>query len=420
MRTAFRWLLGVLWALAVARITLTPEGVPEWSSAPGVTYCIICGSRGAADALLNAVLFLPLGLLVGLRWRVRHALLAGLLTSGLIEVCQLYVPGRNPAISDLVWNTVGAAVGGVAAGTLTRWLGGVPPVRARILSVALPGIYLLAAGVLAAPVGTDARYFGQWTPALGFMKHYQGRVVDAEFNGEPLPAAPFDPEDPHPPVSGDLQVSATVVKGPPPEGIAPIVSIYDAQQREILVLGADHEDLVWRLRDRALAARFDFREVRLPSALAGIPVGDTLRLEATRVDGALCIAVDDQRSCGLGFRPEGTWRYLMNLEGASQGFRSFLSWGWMATLFFLVGLLGGSLRSTALGVAASVGTVAAVAALTPLLLPHPLAWSGMAAGVLFGVAARPLARWTLGLSPESGGAVARSLLRSGGPHVRNK
>jgi hypothetical protein len=88
----------------------------------------------------------------------------------------------------------------------------------------------------------------------------------------------------------------------------------------------------------------------------------------------------------------------MNLEGASPAFRALLDTAWMATLFFLVGLLGGSTRSTAVLGLASVGVVVVAVAFTPLVLGGVLQWVGLGTGVAVGIVARPLIRRLLGVS----------------------
>ena len=76
-----------------------------------LSLCIACGPRGLADALLNLVLFLPLGFALAGIVRKLPALLLGSLLSLVIEVAQLGIPGRDSSLSDLLFNTVGTAVG---------------------------------------------------------------------------------------------------------------------------------------------------------------------------------------------------------------------------------------------------------------------------------------------------------------------
>lgn len=395
-----RFALGAFWGLAVVVITLMSNQAPEWGSELHVSLCVFCGSRGMSDALLNVVLFLPVGIVVGYRRGMARALAVGFLISAFIETSQFFLPGRNPSLGDLIWNTTGAGLGAVVVQALRSWLAAEPPLAARALVVTLLGIYLGMAGWLALPAGTDARYFGQWTQDLGFMEHYRGELLSAEINGDAVPWGPY-PEGARPELNGDFHLGLRAVKGPPPGRIAPILSIYDALQQEILVFGALGEDLIWRQRDRAQAVGFDFREIRVPGALGAVAVGDTMVLSASRVGGELCLGLDGRSWCGLGFTPAGSWRFLMNLEGASPPFRAGLDLAWMATLFFLVGLLGGSLRSTLLLVVVSGVLVATIVGVTPLVpggVADPL---GLVLGVVLGVVGRPVVRRLVGLPPRS-------------------
>ncbi len=74
------------------------------------------------DELLNVLLFVPLGatlaLLLGRRlWPI--AILASFALSGAVEFAQRSIPGRVPDAGDVLWNTVGAAIG-VMAVTIPR------------------------------------------------------------------------------------------------------------------------------------------------------------------------------------------------------------------------------------------------------------------------------------------------------------
>lgn len=387
-----RLALGAFWVGAVALITLTPgRGRPGADLIPSL--CLFCGTRGLSDAILNAVMFLPLGLLVGVRRGVGTALLAGFVVSAGIETAQLVlVPGRNPAVGDLVWNSVGAGVGALVTGTLRGWLGAAgPPLGARILAVGLGALYLILAGLLLIPAGTDVRYFGQWTAELAHLDPYQGELLAADLDGRAVPRGPYPlGASPREALEGDFSLEARVVKGPAPHGIAPVVSVYDGLQREIVLLGAHGEDLVFRERTRAQAAGLDVHDLRVRDALAPYAVGDTLTMGARRAAGVLCLRVDAREVCGVGITPGRTWGLLMNLEGSPRWFRTLLDTAWMGTLFLLVGMVGGGPRVTLLaGGVSGVAVLLAVAA-TPLAAGPWLEWAGLALGILAGAASRPL------------------------------
>ena len=69
---------------------------------------------GLTERTLNTLLFVPLGATVALLlsrrlWPV--AIFAGFALSVTVEFAQTSIPGRVPDLSDVLWNTVGAAIG---------------------------------------------------------------------------------------------------------------------------------------------------------------------------------------------------------------------------------------------------------------------------------------------------------------------
>ncbi|MCH6229957.1 VanZ family protein [Microbacterium sp. CFH 31415] len=69
---------------------------------------------GDAERVLNTIMFVPLGatiaLLLGRRWWPL-AILGGFALSACVEYAQRSIPGRVPDPADVLWNTVGAAIG---------------------------------------------------------------------------------------------------------------------------------------------------------------------------------------------------------------------------------------------------------------------------------------------------------------------
>src|SRR5574341_441958 len=207
--------------LAILGATLYPAFGDE---AEPLTWCILCGEHGASDAITNLMLFLPLGAALSLcGWRSRWAVLGAALLSAGIECTQLIIPGRDPSIGDVLFNTAGGAAGVGLLRTSGVWLRPTA-IRARGLLAAATLAALAcftATGYVLLPDLPDARYFGQWTPNLGHLVWYRARVLSAALDGLPLP--PHRLSD-----SGavrrlllegaDLRVRA--VAGPPTGGIA--------------------------------------------------------------------------------------------------------------------------------------------------------------------------------------------------------
>ncbi len=138
----------VLITIVIALVTLrggvppkATEIVPPWS-------CIVCGAGGGADALLNVLLFVPLGAaLYGAGMNRGLALLICVATSTAIEVAQATViPYRYPALGDVVWNGLGGGVGSLVAATWRPLVVPDPAHAARLAWWAV-GLFTLAVGV---------------------------------------------------------------------------------------------------------------------------------------------------------------------------------------------------------------------------------------------------------------------------------
>jgi hypothetical protein len=135
-------------------MTLLPSG-----SGPSLPFSYQLGGerRWLADGILNLCLFAPLGMALG--WNSRSTVvvvLCGLALSTAIEMTQIFVPGRDPALSDILFDTLGTIVGGLVARRPQVWL--FPESRSsRILaSVAtvLAGAVMTATVLLLSPQGS--------------------------------------------------------------------------------------------------------------------------------------------------------------------------------------------------------------------------------------------------------------------------
>lgn len=95
---------------------------------------------GLGDVVGNVALFVPVGALMLLdlrqwrvapRWRVAVMLLLGTLFAFLLQVLQIAVPARDPALSDVAWNALGLLIGAAVPGALRRLWPATVPVGGR-------------------------------------------------------------------------------------------------------------------------------------------------------------------------------------------------------------------------------------------------------------------------------------------------
>lgn len=382
-------------ALAIAALTLFPVG-----DAPRrpMELCLFCGERGLADAILNVFLFVPLGaaLALGAASAGRAALLGAAFSAG-IELCQHVVPGRDPSPADIVFNTLGTALGFVVLRSAPGWLHPPPRRAAGLLAaaVALPLAVVLAGGWLLAPALPRSVYYGQWTADLGYLEWYRGRVAAAWVGDVPVPSWRMERESPRLRAllleGAPIRVAGTA--GPPPPSLAPVFSIYDDRQREVVLAGIDGEDAVFRFRTRSTALRMDQPDLRVPGAFRGVRPGDRLRLAVARRGRGYCVEGNTAAACSLGFTVADTWSVLVFPSSLPAAGRRMVGLLWMAGLFFFAGLwLRGRRQALAAGTAVCLGLLAVPLATT--LLPTPpaellAALAGTGAGALAGRACVP-------------------------------
>lgn len=415
-------LLSVALVLAA---TLPPQGAGGGDPLPFL--CLVCGPTGTAELLLNAALFLPLGLAVARPGEAgpgaAAALAWGLALSAGVEAAQTVVPGRYPALGDLAANAAGAGAGGLLAVTSPAWLRPSPAASGRMAAAwgAVVAAAALATGALLAPSLPPSAWWVQRAPELGHLEHFPGRVLTARSGDAELPAGRMSTADRRR-LAGRLaagpELAATVRSGPDTDGLAPILSVFDGREREIFLLGQDGRDLVFRLRRRAADAGLYAPAHRAAGLLEGSRPGDTLAL-GVRPDTAapaawppgggkagLCLRAGDARRCGLGFRVGRGWTLLAGID-VPPALARWLDGAWIALMFLPLGFWTragpGRARVRAgwlVGLAAAAGGLLAAPAAGPLLGAGAAELLGAGAGLAAGVLAH---RWVGTASPEARG-----------------
>jgi len=410
-----RWrpVLTISAVLAIAWFTLrpapgdtTPELIPFW--------CLFsCGDELLRDAILNILLFLPLGLCLGSWRRVEwtHALLIGLLLSGAVELTQfLFLVGRDASLRDILTNTLGTA-GGYGLATAGGWLWRPNRAQARGLSLGAAAGWLLLLGVGARgiqPSLPDSVYWGQWAPDLGQFEPWEGTLLDARLDGVEVPNGRLSDTPPfRQMLLGDTAlVSARILTGPPPAGPAAITSMFDGEEREIYVLGQEGEDLIFRLRTGMVALGLRGQTVQLTGALA-LPAGAPVVITGGTRDRAWLLRVVSRAGSTewrLPWSAALLWNGLTPYAWPLGRSTPLLNGLWLALLLFPLGFWStGGLREwgplLAVLLAAGLG-LGGVVPLCGLPLPALSEWAGALLGGVGGILAGTLVRRRVPPSPD--------------------
>ena len=386
----------ILLVVAIACIlaaTLTPAGAelqPEFSR------CLVCGARGYSDAIVNLILFAPLGATLALNGRSgpRPVLAAGLL-SCCVELAQIVIPGRDPSLGDVCFNTLGAAAGQALFFLGARWI--MPTARAAARLSALAGV--VAAGVFAltgyllAPSFPRLPYFAWWTADRPELAWVHGRVLQAALGSLSL----HPTHRPLPPEVRSLLIAGTplrveAIAGPRMPNLGPLVSIEDRWRRDIVLVGPDRTDLVLRYRARSADLRLDAPDIRLRGALREVQRNDTLHITARPAADGYCLSLNHVEACHLWFTVGTGWALLLYPKHFPLWAQQLLDAGWVAGLLVPLGVWmrrrGESLLAVGLvlwGLSALPGQVG--------LSPTPWReWVGAACGVCIGIAVGVTAR----------------------------
>jgi len=399
-------LVAALAALAIAAATLSPAPSQVAEAARTPIWCVLCGDLGTVDVLLNLLLFVPLGLaLRAAGFPVARATLLAAGFSLAIELLQLGIPGRDTSLSDFLTNTAGAALGAWLAGTWRAWVFA-PPRLARRLALGMTLAWLAQTALTAyavLPALPRSVYWGQIAPDLEQFERFRGEVLSGRVG--PIPMASRRLEN-----SAEVRrvlldsgaVGAVAVPDGPTPGLAPIVSVFDREQREIVLLGQAGRDLVFRIRSHAFDLRLRPPAIRVPGAFPE-GEGDTLRL-AGRLSGRTLEA--EARGSGparrgaLDLSAQWGWSLVLPMRYYLGPGERWLTALWIAGWLVPVGYWTRRSRAASAGLAAALFGVGlglvAIPAGFGLRAPGAWEWLAAAIGILIG--------WWAGFRPKTAGA----------------
>jgi hypothetical protein len=391
----------------IGAMTLIPHPEEAARSAMTPITCVVCGELGTVDVILNVLLFVPLGLGLGLaRFSWRRALVLGAVLSFGIELLQMKViAGRDASLGDLLTNTLGAGLGAWLTVIWPRlFRPNLPTARSLALGWAALIVVIFAGTALALRPAwpTGVPWWGQWAPDLGHLAQFPGRVLSVSAASIPLPPGrALDQRQLEAALTANTELTATAVLGSPTVGLAPIASIFDAEQREVVLLGQDGGDLVWRVR--MWSAKLGLRNpgVRLPGAL-GSRAGDTITATGRLAGPEFRIGATHgrtERSWTLPFTASWGWSLLLPWPYAFGPEVRVLTALWVAGLLMPIGLWGA--RGRRFGGALMVATPVVLLALIPAAAQFaPVHWTEWLAAALGLGAGIGVSRWSDASEPR--------------------
>jgi hypothetical protein len=334
-------LIAILGLAFIGAMTLTPQPQNIERVAQTPLWCLRCGDLAGMDIVLNVILFVPFGF--GLRlagWPRRRVLLTAFVTTFLVEATQyFFIVGRDASLSDIITNTTGGLLGMLLAERLPLVLQPGPRV-ARRLAACAAAVWLLAQVVTGWGVGVtlpQLPFWGQLAPELGQFEQFRGKVIEAKLAGERMPSARLADT---PAIRARLLagegIEAQAISGPPTTRLAPIASVFDEGQQEIILLGQRGSDLIFRIHTRAWSLGLRGPALSLPGVLP-TDSGRPLTLSGRMHDGYVEATADTGSgpiTRMLALSPSLGWSLLLPFEDYAFG----ASVRWLTALW-LAGLL---------------------------------------------------------------------------------
>ena len=379
--------------VSVLLLTLTPITGPAETVS---TLCILCGSYGTADFILNVMMFVPLGYLTArITNSETRALIVLVSLTVAIELAQILIPGRYPTLGDVVANVVGGSLG-IRASHLrairsTRLPDGGKRTAARAAPFALAAALVLTV-VLLKPALPDTTYYGQWTADLGQFAQYDGQVHSVRVGTVDLPGQRLDlaaARAVHRMARGEAPLVVEFLAGPHTSSLAPVFSVFDEHQVEVLVIGIDAEAIVVRMRRLAGTLGLHAPEVRFERFHPPEGAESTLRLMPDA--GSFCVRLEGVQSCRTAATPARGWSLFTGIPLPAWA-PGFLDAIWLALLGFAAVYFAvrNTLASPGLLRSATLFVPTVVYGALWLLIPGDPAWLPGLAGLIAGsaVAAR--------------------------------
>jgi hypothetical protein len=117
----------------------------------------------------------------------------------------------------------------------------------------------------------------------------------------------------------------------------PFLRVVDKSHEDILFLGADHKDLSFWFRTRAINAGFNSPDIIFPGVMRGISAGQPYTVTLWPDDKRWCVDVNDTLTCVPGFTNGAGWRLFCASRYLPVGLRAVLNCFWVAAIVGPIG-----------------------------------------------------------------------------------
>jgi hypothetical protein len=280
-------------------------------------------------------------------------------------------------VGDIVCNTISSGLGAGLVRLAPRWLFTTPQRSAwQALGTALLAVLIWfgTAAVLHAtfpppPYRVDA------APQFNLWFDYRGRYP-AEIRSARL--------------EGGILIVEAVAPARPPAHNSPLAAVLDANGTRAAILAVHGRDLSLRYHTPAVNLRLSPPDLRWRGALATIRPGDTFTAATGRDPGNVCIALNSDWRCGLGYTIGDGWKLIFYPEGWPGWRLAVINALWVAGCVIGVGFWaarterGNSMARVAVGVSLLGLIIVPIA--TELKATSLWEWIGALGGIELGLA----------------------------------
>jgi hypothetical protein len=383
--------LAVTGLAAILVATLFPNPYQAASSAATPLLCIVCSEAGGTDVFLNLLLFTPMAL--GLRllgWPWRRVVAGAALLSLTVEYLQFsVVVGRDPALSDLLANTMGAAAAAALAPQVPRLLAP-DPARARRLLLTATALFLcvLTLSALGLQPGVlPGRLRSACAPYSPAIRDWTGTLRSVVLNGDTLPCDRN--------LAVGAAIRAMLLEGETTLRIDALSGTADGERTLVHSVTVPMGSLVAVMQEGTGAV---FTVPTVSQRLRLFPLGLILR-DAFPSEAGIPLelrAGQDGRRIWISSSHSGRQRSVEVTLSSSFGWSSLVRWRlrpgprlrvltalWLGALIFPAGYWAGFIRRPIRALGGVAATLAAGLAVVPFLTGYPSAhWSEWLGGFL--------------------------------------